>query len=140
MGASKGQIQLIIIIMNPIIIPIVVPAITFLSITLIIIFIRKYINDERMAMIEKGLTKKDFFDQTMELSLFTTLRIALLLVGAGVGLFFANILDGMFQEPVAAYFSMLLIFGGGGLVASYFMFNKRVKNRSEQPNASTQAE
>jgi len=122
--------------MDPAVISVLIPIVMFVVLALVIIFVRKYTNDERMAMIEKGMTRKEFAADYTQLSLFNTLRIALLLVGAGIGLMFANLLANLFYDREAAYFSMLLIFGGLGLLVSYFMHARKVGKKpegSEQP-------
>ncbi len=108
---------------------IIVPVVSVLSIVTLIIFIRKFINDERMAMIEKGVDSK-IFRNTGE---FTPLRYGLLFVGAGVGLLMGTVLDAIFMSlnEEAVYFSMLFIFGGGGLFASYQIEQKRRKEAGE---------
>lgn len=99
-----------------------IPIVTVISIVVMIIFIRKFTNDERMAMIEKGVEANIFNRKT---NAYPNLRYGLLLVGAGLGLLvgalFAN--TRMIDEE-ASYFSMLFIFGGLGLFLSYFIEKK----------------
>ena len=108
---------------------IIVPVVSMLSIATIIIFIRKFINDERMAMIEKGVDSKIFRSNGES----TPLRYGLLFIGAGVGLLMGAVLEAslMSFNEEAGYFSMLFIFGGLGLFISYQIEEKRRKGMGE---------
>lgn len=111
-----------------------------------IVFLRKYENDERMAMIEKGmepLTRKKG-------SGFGTLRFALLSIGIGVGIVVALIIMQFVPDPAveeglsivqdsaeevhihggsgiagAVYSGCIMIFGGAGLLSAYIINKKR---------------
>jgi hypothetical protein len=81
---------------------------------------------ERMAMIERGMDPRRYKPQSAP---FQNLKWGLLMVGAGVGLFLAFILDrSVFShsedENVAVYFSLIAIFGGCGLLLSYLIEKK----------------
>ncbi len=108
---------------------IIVPVVSVLSLVTLIIFIRKFINDERMAMIEKGVDAK-IFRHSGE---FTSLRYGLLLIGAGVGLLIGSVLEAVFYSlnEEAGYFSMIFLFAGIGLFASYQIEQKRRKEKEE---------
>src|SRR5258707_15497130 len=81
---------------------------------------------ERMAMIERGMDPRRYKPQSAP---FQNLKWGLLLIGAGLGLFLAYVLDhtlfnnmrGDFDRDgnVAIYFALIAIFGGLGLFASY---------------------
>jgi len=80
---------------------------------------------EKMAMIERGMDPRKYKPQTAP---FQNLKWGLLLIGGGLGLFLAYLLDhSLFARmnemddsgSVAIYFSMIAIFGGLGLFASY---------------------
>jgi hypothetical protein len=80
---------------------------------------------ERMAMIERGMDPRRYKPQSAP---FINLKWGLLLIGAGMGLFLAYLLDhtifskmGEMEDGnnAAIYFSMIAIFGGLGLFASY---------------------
>ena len=90
---------------------------------------------QNMAMIEKGMNPKEFANRPAP---YKNLKWALLLIGAGVGLFLAYMLDTyVFQNMVtteivggntyhhregdnpAIYFSLIAIGGGLGLFGSY---------------------
>ncbi len=74
---------------------------------------------QNLAMIEKGMNPKEKTRKSAP----TYLKWGLLLIGAGIGLLLAFLIDTMLipheVEPVAVYFSLIAIGGGLGLVASY---------------------
>jgi len=85
---------------------------------------------ERLAMIERGMDPRRYKPQSAP---FQTLKWALLLIGAGIGLFLAYVLDhtlfskmGDIEDGgnVAIYFALIAIFGGSGLFLSYLMEKK----------------
>ena len=79
-------------------------------------------NRERMALIEKGINPLEFKQKTNTSGI---LKWALLLVGVGLGLFLASILDTYTELPdEATYFACALLFGGLGLALA-FMISKR---------------
>ena len=84
---------------------------------------------QNMAMIEKGMNPKEFADRPAP---YKNLKWALLLIGAGIGLFFAYLLDNyVLYHNVASgryhdddrnapiYFALIAIGGGLGLFGSY---------------------
>ncbi|MDJ1499802.1 DUF6249 domain-containing protein [Xanthocytophaga agilis] len=116
--------------MGPDVAVFMVPIVSVIGIITMIIFIRYYMNVERMALIQKGIDP--FTNKPKgQLNPSVTLRIALLLIGTGVGILLGNFLDEI--TPLvsqAAYFSMILIFGGAGLLTSY-AFELRMAKREE---------
>jgi hypothetical protein len=97
---------------------------------------------QNMAMIEKGMNPKEFANRPAP---YKNLKWALLLIGAGTGLFLAYLLDTYvikhtyFSETVgsdiyrhrtnedgapAIYFALIAIGGGLGLFGSYKMEKK----------------
>ncbi len=124
---------------------VMVPISMFLGLFVTLIFLRKYLNDERMAMIEKGMepiTRKKG-------NSFGTLRLALLAMGVGLGIIVALIIMQIIPHEAvsdaikivqdneseveihggngiagAVYSGSILIFGGGGLLLAY-MLNKK---------------
>lgn len=95
-----------------------------------LIYMRKYANDEKMAMIEKGLNPGDMVIKRSKA--LWPLRFSLLFIGAGLGLFAGYFLDINFRMEEVAYFSMLFIFGGAGLGISYIIEEKRDKENNQQ--------
>ena len=101
---------------------IMIPIIGTIGLFIAIIYIRKFQNMERMAIIEKGLAP-DIFKK--ESSSAGTLRGALLLMGAGLGLLLGYWLDRSFDMEEVGYFAMLFIFGGLGLGIAYIIEEKK---------------
>ncbi len=91
---------------------------------------------EKMAMIERGMDPRRYKPQSAP---FQNLKWGLLLIGAGVGLFLAFVLDRtVFKESMddngAIYASLIAIFGGLGLFISYLIEKKEVIDK-EKPAA-----
>lgn len=86
---------------------------------------------QNMAMIDKGMNPREFANRPAP---YKNLKWALLLIGAGIGLFTAYILDNyvlnagdLFRHDgrnVPIYFSLIAIGGGLGLFGSYKMEKK----------------
>lgn len=88
---------------------------------------------QNLAMIEKGMNPKEFANRPAP---YKNLKWALLLIGAGVGLFLAYILDNyvLYQSfrggyhdsdrNAPIYFALIAIGGGLGLFGSYKMEKK----------------
>ena len=87
---------------------------------------------QNLAMIEKGMNPKEFANRPAP---YKNLKWALLLIGSGVGLLFAYLLDTyalrdaageMYRhdDNPAIYFSLIAIGGGLGLLGSYKMEKK----------------
>ncbi len=83
---------------------------------------------QNLAMIEKGMNPKEFANRPAP---YKNLKWALLLIGAGIGLFLAYVLDnyvlyhnmtGRYHDDgrnAPIYFSLIAIGGGLGLFGSY---------------------
>lgn len=111
------------------IVGILVPILITLGAFVMVTFLRKYENDERMALIAKGI------DPTINKARRTPvdLRYAFLAIGASIGLLMGNLLEANTRiEEEVAYFSMLLLFGGLGLIAAYLIQQK--KEEKEKKN------
>ena len=107
---------------------VLLPIIISLGAFVMVVYIRKFENIERMAIIEKGLDP-NFFKRDRN-SPSPVLRWALLLIGAGIGLLVGYLLDEEFRMDDVGYFSMLMIFGGLGLVFAYMIEEKRGKKEN----------
>jgi hypothetical protein len=101
---------------------IMLPIIISLGAFVMVVYIRKFENLERMAIIDKGLSP-DLFKK--ERSTSPVLRWSLLLIGAGLGLLIGYVLDEAFRMDEVGYFSMLLICGGLGLGLAYVIEEKK---------------
>jgi len=83
---------------------------------------------QNLAMIEKGMNPKEFANRPAP---YKNLKWALLLIGAGVGLFLAYLMDNYMlpaeinqfgnhgDKNVPIYFALIAIGGGLGLFGSY---------------------
>ncbi len=83
---------------------------------------------EKMAMIERGMDPRRYKPQSAP---YQNLKWGLLLIGAGLGLFLASILDrtvfaDTMSDNEAIYFSLIALFGGLGLFLSYRIEKKEV--------------
>lgn len=97
-------------------------------------------NKENMAMIEKGLNPK----VKPQPAPFRNLKWGLLLVGAGLGLFLAYLLDNSLLYKighdhdytngtnVSIYFALIAIGGGLGLIASYRIEKKELLDKEDK--------
>jgi hypothetical protein len=101
-----------------------IPIIISIGVFITIIYIRKFQNLERMAIIDKGMDPAIFKKESTSAP---TLRTALLLMGSGIGLLLGYFLDRAFDMEEVAYFSMILIFGGLGLGLAYLIEEKKMK-------------
>ncbi len=89
-------------------------------------------NKERMALIEKGVDASLFYARNQKNG-YWALKAGALLVGIALGLLFGTLLansHAMDEEP--AYFSMIALFGGLGLIGSFFISRKMEKKDAEQ--------
>ncbi len=109
---------------------ILIPLVVFGAIFGIVWVVMSTRNRERMAMIEKGVSPKDFIAQR-KVSVYGIIKWALLLVGVGLGLFLGSILDAYTDIPEEpAYFAGALLFGGLGLVLAFIITKKGDNNGS----------
>lgn len=110
--------------------PVLVLAIIFGSILgIVYLSIRR---KERMAMMEKGIDPSTFIPPKRASS--SALKYGILLISIALGIFMGKYLasTGMFQfEEEAAYFSMIFLFGGVGLVIYHFMAKKMSAEESD---------
>jgi len=104
-----------------VLIPILIPLSMF-AMVFGIVYLR---NRERMSMIERGMDPRINKPKKSGYNTFT-LTWGLLLMGAGVGLFLAYLLDHTLFASVdrdtdnpAIYFALIAICGGAGLFLSY---------------------
>jgi hypothetical protein len=94
-------------------------------------------NRERMAMIERGMDPRSYKAQPAP---YQNLKWGLLLIGAGLGLFLAYLLDRTVfantrDENEAIYFGLIAIFGGLGLVLSYRIEKKELYDNGHNKEA-----
>jgi hypothetical protein len=107
------------------VIAVLIPIVSIIGLFIMIIYLRRYQNTERMAMIEKGVSPELFSKKEMNIS--GTLRASLLLIGIGLGFLLGYFLDRNFDMDEVGYFSMLFIFGGIGLGLAYVIEEKKFR-------------
>ncbi|MBS1507865.1 MAG: hypothetical protein JSS79_14590 [Bacteroidetes bacterium] len=112
--------------MDAAIMGIMVPIIISIGVFITLIYVRKFENLERMAIIEKGLAP-DYFKK--ESTTAPVLRWSLLLIGSGVGLLLGHWLDRQWGADEVGYFSMLFICGGIGLGLAYLIEERKAKKK-----------
>jgi len=107
-------------------IALLIPIFTSLGFFLLIFGIFYLRNKEKMAMIERGMDPRIQIDNAGTRSYVLT--TAMLLIGAGVGLFLAFIIDWSIindnDNPTAIYFACIALFGGLGLLGAYTIEKK----------------
>ena len=95
---------------------------------------------ENLAMVEKGMNPKE---QVNRPAPYKNLKWGLLLLGAGIGLLIAYILDVYVlperrnhnDDTIAfVYFALLAIGGGLGLISSYKVEKKELLDRPTSPS------
>ncbi len=85
-------------------------------------------NKERLALIEKGMDA-GIFKQSKETPAIwkvLVLNLALLLMGIGLGIFIALILEPLFHTE-AIYPAIIFLMAGAGLLSGFFLTRKLVK-------------
>ena len=114
--------------MENILIPVVAIVFTFGSVFGILYVAIMTRNKERLALIEKGIDATIFETKPKK---YQVLKWALLFVGSGVGVFLGALLErsGFPDEP--AYFGMILIFGGLGLLIAHIAEKKYEKKETD---------
>jgi hypothetical protein len=96
---------------------------------------------QNMAMIEKGMNPKEFTNRPAP---YRNLKWGLLLVGAGLGLFLAYLIDNFMLYKIShtdsfgnnganvpIYFALIAIGGGLGLIQSYRIEKKEILERPQ---------
>jgi hypothetical protein len=115
-----------------VLVPIFVP-ISMFAMVFGIVYLHKR---ERMAMIERGMDPRSYKPRSQT---YNTLKWGMLLIGAGLGLFLAYILDHTCFESMnkdennpAIYFALIALFGGLGLFISFLIERKAEPQKIEQ--------
>lgn len=85
-------------------------------------------NKERLAMIEKGVSPEIFFAKKEPKSGYGNFKLGLFLIGVAIGIVAGYFLMEAGMDEGAAYFSMIFLFGGIGLVTS-FLLQKRFEDK-----------
>lgn len=83
---------------------------------------------ERQMMIEKGVDPSIFATNRKPTS--ASLKFGLLFVGVAIGIILGHIMhEYAYMQEEAAYFSMIFLFGGLGLVVDYFLEKRENKTQ-----------
>lgn len=106
---------------------VLLPIIISLGAFVMVVYLRKFQNLERMMIIEKGLAPDMFKKERMTNA---TIRWSLLLIGVGIGFLIGYWLDRSFDMEQVGYFSMLFIFGGLGLGVAYFIEERENRKKA----------
>ena len=101
-----------------------IPIIGIIGAIIMVVYLRKFQNMERMAIIDKGLDPSLLKTERVTAG---ALRASLLLIGAGLGLLMGYLLDSALGMDDVAYFSMIFIFGGIGLGIAYLVEERKAK-------------
>lgn len=113
---------------------IIIVSLGFFALIFSIFYLQKR---EKMAMIERGMDPRIYKQQSAP---FRYLKWACLLMGSGLGLFIANIIDRTLMTAInhnsdpdnpAIYFSLIALFGGLGLFVSYRIEKKETIDKKE---------
>lgn len=84
-------------------------------------------NRERLALIEKNADPAIFKTEPVNILKKFSIKLGMLAIGVGLGILVGNRLWMMGMDEDISYASMVFIFGGAALVASYFVA-RRVKD------------
>jgi hypothetical protein len=95
---------------------------------------------ENLAMVEKGMNPKQQYNRPAP---FKSLKLGLLLLGAGLGLLLAFFIDMNMPSRnnfphnddanAAIYFALIAIGGGLGLITSYIIERKYLIDQKDEP-------
>lgn len=83
---------------------------------------------ERMALIDNRMDAKIF---SRESNRENSLKVGIVGIMAGIGVFIAYLLDKSGLPGVVAYFTVILIFGGAGLVGFYYLMKAKEEKAEE---------
>ena len=107
---------------------VMIPIILIIGVVIMVIYLRRFENVERMSMIEKGVDPS-LFTKKRSGSPSLPLRLGLLMIGAGLGFLIGYFLDRAYYMEEVGYFAMLFIFGGLGLIGSYVIEEKKKREQ-----------
>jgi len=84
-------------------------------------------NKERLAMIEKGVNPEIFNSKPERDTGYGNFKFGLFLIGIALGIIAGYFLTEGGMQETPAYFSMIFLFGGIGLVVSFLLQKKFIK-------------
>lgn len=109
---------------------VLIPLIVFGSLFGIVFVYLSTRNKERLALIEKGADAKLFNSGRTYSFGQVVLNLALLAIGIGVGVLIGALFEQGGLEEGVAYTSCIFIFGGIGLMISFFLNRKLAKSEN----------
>lgn len=103
--------------------PFLVPIVFFIAVAVVLYVFIQARHRERMAMIEKGfdasLLQSDIRNRTGK---YGALKVGIVAIGVGLGFLIGSILEATTTiDNDVAYFSMITLFGGFGLIIYYLL-------------------
>ena len=89
---------------------------------------------ERMRLIEKGLTPdevKAYFSETNNKprNPYSSLKWGILLTFLGIGIFLANLFEGMYDLEEGVMMGIIILFAGIGFLVYYGVVSSKLKNQ-----------
>jgi len=111
--------------MEPEVLGVMIPIVALIGAFIMVVYLRRFENTERMAMIEKGVSPELFASVKKPRNTSFALRSSLLLIFGGIGILMGYFLDYNYNMEEVGYFSMLFIFGGIGLGLAYLVEEKK---------------
>ena len=84
-------------------------------------------NKERLALIEKGADPELFKQKVEPTNGYGNFKFGLFMIGIALGIVAGYFLHQGGMDEGSAYFSMIFLFGGIGLVVSFLLQEKLVK-------------
>ncbi len=119
-----------------------IPIVLFISVCTTLFGIYYLRNKENMALIERGINPREGFRRFSSL---TYLKYSLLMMGGGLGLLTALLIDNshphrrlvgdgtyVYEDNPGLYFALIAIGGGLGLLVSYFIEKRELQKHSKQ--------
>ena len=101
--------------------PILIPLAAIGGVFITAILLRKFDNDERMAMIQKGLNPYTPKPRPHKSNAMITFHFAAIVIGLSLGLLIGHMLDRLLcLYKLVAYFSIFMLFYIIGMLISYF--------------------
>ena len=111
-----------------------IPIIITLGAFAMVILIRRMENAERLKMIEKGI---DVSKLQRPKKPGGSIKIALVAAGVGLGLLAGNLLETFTRlNDEVAYFSMIFLFAGIGLLIGNSIVDKKIKEEEKEKSGS----
>ncbi|MDD4108282.1 MAG: hypothetical protein PHH93_06155 [Prolixibacteraceae bacterium] len=105
---------------------ILVPIAFFLTIFAIVYVYWTTRTKERLALIEKGADASLFKNKA---SKYSSIKWGIFLIGVAIGVISGYALSTVIKEEEVAYFSMIFLFGGTGLIAAHIISARLSKNQ-----------